>query len=54
MRKLCKKYVELYEALDTNNESLANRRFNFNNKEREEYTIRFDESFKHFENLEDN
>jgi hypothetical protein len=51
MRKICKKKAKLYEKLDTHKES--ERRFNFNDKEREEYTIRHNENSMHFEKLED-
>ena len=51
MRKVCKRYVKLYANLHTNKES--ERRFNLNDEEQEEYTIRYHENYKHFEKLQE-
>ncbi len=51
MGKICKKYVTLYEKLDTNKES--ERTLNLNDEEREEYIIKFFKTDQHFDKLID-
>ena len=51
MEKICKKYVKLYEKLDTNKES--ERTNNLNDEEREEYIIKFFKTDQHFDKLID-
>jgi hypothetical protein len=50
IQKVCKKYVKLYAKLDTNKELEINK---FNHEEIDEYTIRFEENFMHFQKLEE-
>ena len=51
MHKICKKYTKLYEKLDRKKES--ERKSNFNDEEREEYTIQVKNLFNRFEKLEE-
>ena len=51
MKKICKRYVKLYEKLDRKKES--ERKSNFNHEEREEYTIKVKNLFNRFEKLEE-
>ncbi len=51
MEKICKKYITLYEKLDTNKES--ERILNLNDEEKEEYIIKFFKTDHHFDQLID-